>query len=145
MPSINHCPQGGLCEDGISLVPCVILEPTPSVLPLNLQLDDRPPAEVEFIDSLASSSSPSPHAGPANQLRKAPDIASHDRRLSSFVEVLNRGLGATSEGFLIADLEASPDLALIPLIIVAGLLVMDLWPELWAAFWSEAVWNHFLY
>ncbi|GMH14055.1 hypothetical protein Nepgr_015896 [Nepenthes gracilis] len=120
MPLINHYPQGGLGEDEMSSVPRVILDPTPSVLPMNLQLDDRPPVEAEFIDSLAPSSSPSPHVSPADQLRKAPDIACHDRRLSSFAEVLSCGLGAASDGFSVADLEASPGWALIPLIIVAG-------------------------
>ncbi|GMH15410.1 hypothetical protein Nepgr_017251 [Nepenthes gracilis] len=66
MPMINHCPQGGLGEDGMSPVPRGILDPTPSVLSMNLQLDDRHPADAESIESLASFSSPSPHTAPAD-------------------------------------------------------------------------------
>ncbi|GMH00991.1 hypothetical protein Nepgr_002830 [Nepenthes gracilis] len=66
MPMINHYPQDGLGEDGMSSVPRVILDPTPYVLPLNFQLYDRPLADAESINSLAPSSSPSPHAGPAD-------------------------------------------------------------------------------
>ncbi|GMH27853.1 hypothetical protein Nepgr_029696 [Nepenthes gracilis] len=105
IPMINHCPQGGLGEDGMSPVPRVILDPTPPVLSMNLQLDDRPPANVESIESLASFSSPSPHTVPADKHRKAPGSAYQDRQLSSFAKVLRRGLDAAAEELWGADCE----------------------------------------
>ncbi|GMH05956.1 hypothetical protein Nepgr_007796 [Nepenthes gracilis] len=41
MPLINYCPQGGLGEVGMSSAPPVILDPTPSVLPMFSQSDDN--------------------------------------------------------------------------------------------------------
>ncbi|GMH02206.1 hypothetical protein Nepgr_004045 [Nepenthes gracilis] len=109
MPMINHCPQGGLGEDGMFPVPHVIQDPTPFVLSKNLQLDDGPPVDAESIESLASFSSPSPHAAPADQHGNAPGSAQlalvfyQERQLSSFVEVLRCGLGAATEGLTALD------------------------------------------
>ncbi|GMH25246.1 hypothetical protein Nepgr_027089 [Nepenthes gracilis] len=86
MALINHSPLGGLVGNGLLPVPCVSLNPTPSVVPLSLQLDDRPPTQAELFKSPASCSSPSLLTGHA-----------------SFAEVLCRGLDADFEGFSVAS------------------------------------------
>ncbi|GMH24168.1 hypothetical protein Nepgr_026011 [Nepenthes gracilis] len=107
LPVSNLCSQVVLDMDGMFAIPHVIIDSSPSVSPSNCQLDDRPPADAEVIDSLAPSSTPSPHSGFADQLRKASSTVCYDRRLSSFAKVLSRGLVADSVGLSGAGCDAA--------------------------------------